>query len=253
LPDTWGIGEKFLMLPINAWNKEYQEVHLGGLTCDSHDFYTSEEHINAVFLPKSKRQASFGKDNGLYKFFTSSKDLTKYCDEVDYKETCLIIGTGGNANVKISDNFSCSTDNFIIKNNNSQVLNYYLYYWFINNMIKLEEYFHGSTIKHLSKVDLENIKIPIPSKEIQKHIVEECEYYDNLIDALKKENERLQNNNIIEMVLKSVSSNIEDTESHTILDIDNEPNIEINDSDLQTKKHSKKQSKKTTKKQTELI
>ena len=52
LPDTWGIGEKFLMLPINKWDNEYQEVHLGGLTCDGHDFYTSEEHINAVFLPK---------------------------------------------------------------------------------------------------------------------------------------------------------------------------------------------------------
>lgn len=52
LPDTWGIGEKFLMLPINQWENEYQEVHLGGLTCDGHDFYTSEEHINAVFLPK---------------------------------------------------------------------------------------------------------------------------------------------------------------------------------------------------------
>jgi arginine decarboxylase len=55
LPDTWGIGEKFLLLPINKWDKEYQEVHLGGLTCDSHDFYTSEEHINAVFLPKNEK------------------------------------------------------------------------------------------------------------------------------------------------------------------------------------------------------
>ena len=55
LPDTWGIGEKFLMLPINGWEREYQEVHLGGLTCDSHDFYTSEEHINAVFLPKTDK------------------------------------------------------------------------------------------------------------------------------------------------------------------------------------------------------
>jgi len=56
LPDTWGIGEKFLMLPINKWESEYQEVHLGGLTCDSHDFYTSEEHINAVFLPKLDKE-----------------------------------------------------------------------------------------------------------------------------------------------------------------------------------------------------
>jgi arginine decarboxylase len=52
LPDTWGIGEKFLMLPVNKWDSEYQQVNLGGLTCDSHDFYTSEEHINQVFLPR---------------------------------------------------------------------------------------------------------------------------------------------------------------------------------------------------------
>ncbi len=52
LPDTWGIGEKFLMLPINKWEKEYQRVVLGGITCDSHDYYDSEEHINEVFLPK---------------------------------------------------------------------------------------------------------------------------------------------------------------------------------------------------------
>jgi arginine decarboxylase len=52
LPDTWGIGEKFLMLPINKWKQEYQRVILGGITCDSHDYYDSEEHINEVFLPK---------------------------------------------------------------------------------------------------------------------------------------------------------------------------------------------------------
>lgn len=52
LPDTWGIGEKFLMLPINKWGDDYQRVVLGGITCDSHDYYDSEEHINEVFLPK---------------------------------------------------------------------------------------------------------------------------------------------------------------------------------------------------------
>ncbi|MCO5287485.1 MAG: arginine decarboxylase [Chitinophagaceae bacterium] len=52
LPDTWGIGEKFLMLPINKWDVEYQKVKLGGMTCDSNDYYDSEEHINEVFLPK---------------------------------------------------------------------------------------------------------------------------------------------------------------------------------------------------------
>ena len=53
LPDTWGIGQRFLMLPINKWDKDYQKVNLGGLTCDSQDYYNSEVHINQVFLPKN--------------------------------------------------------------------------------------------------------------------------------------------------------------------------------------------------------
>jgi arginine decarboxylase len=60
LPDTWGIGEKFLLLPINKWENEYQRVVLGGMTCDSHDYYDSEEHINEVFLPKTENE-----NNGL--------------------------------------------------------------------------------------------------------------------------------------------------------------------------------------------
>ncbi len=56
LPDTWGIGEKFLMLPVNKWENEYQRVVLGGITCDGHDYYDSEEHINEVFLPKTKSE-----------------------------------------------------------------------------------------------------------------------------------------------------------------------------------------------------
>jgi arginine decarboxylase len=63
LPDTWGIGEKFLMLPINKWSNEYQRVVLGGITCDSHDYYDSEEHINEVFLPKTKHNNPNEPDN----------------------------------------------------------------------------------------------------------------------------------------------------------------------------------------------
>lgn len=52
LPDTWGIGQKFLVLPVNKWQNKYKRTFLGGLTCDSHDFYTREAHINQVYLPK---------------------------------------------------------------------------------------------------------------------------------------------------------------------------------------------------------
>lgn len=52
LPDTWGIGHRFILLAINQWNQEYQRVNIGGLTCDSQDYYNSEVHMNQVFLPR---------------------------------------------------------------------------------------------------------------------------------------------------------------------------------------------------------
>ena len=53
LPDTWGIGQRFILLAVNHWHKEYQRVNLGGMTCDSQDYYNSEVDINQVFLPKT--------------------------------------------------------------------------------------------------------------------------------------------------------------------------------------------------------
>jgi arginine decarboxylase len=52
LPDTWAINQRYVFLAINNWNSEYERVNLGGLTCDSEDFYNAEVHSNAVFLPK---------------------------------------------------------------------------------------------------------------------------------------------------------------------------------------------------------
>ena len=51
LPDSWAINKRFIMLPINKWNHNYERVLLGGLTCDSDDYYNSEQHVNAIYLP----------------------------------------------------------------------------------------------------------------------------------------------------------------------------------------------------------
>jgi arginine decarboxylase len=51
LPDAWGIGERFVLLPINKWNNEYRRVNIGGLTCDNSDYYNSEIHESQVYLP----------------------------------------------------------------------------------------------------------------------------------------------------------------------------------------------------------
>jgi arginine decarboxylase len=60
LPDAWAINKKFIMLPINRWHEDYERVLLGGITCDSDDYYNSEQHINAIYLP------TYSKDQPLY-------------------------------------------------------------------------------------------------------------------------------------------------------------------------------------------
>lgn len=52
LPDTWALNQRFILLGINKWDCEYERVFLGGLTCDSEDYYNAEAHANAIFLPK---------------------------------------------------------------------------------------------------------------------------------------------------------------------------------------------------------
>ncbi|MGM0635071.1 MAG: arginine decarboxylase [Bacteroidota bacterium] len=56
LPDSWAINKRFIMLAINRWNDRYERVLLGGLTCDSDDYYNSEQHMNAIYLPKYEKE-----------------------------------------------------------------------------------------------------------------------------------------------------------------------------------------------------
>jgi len=52
LPDVWGLNQKYILLAVNMWDKPYQRIKIGGITCDSMDYYNSEAHANMVFLPK---------------------------------------------------------------------------------------------------------------------------------------------------------------------------------------------------------
>jgi len=52
MPDSWAINKRFIMLPLNRWNDTYERVLLGGVTCDSDDYYNSEQHVNAIYLPR---------------------------------------------------------------------------------------------------------------------------------------------------------------------------------------------------------
>lgn len=52
LPDSWAVSKRFVMLPLNQWHSNYERVFLGGLSCDSDDYYNSEQHTNAIYMPR---------------------------------------------------------------------------------------------------------------------------------------------------------------------------------------------------------
>lgn len=56
IPDAWSIHEKFILLPINKWDREYQRVNIGGISCDHSDYYNSDELNQEVMLPQYDTQ-----------------------------------------------------------------------------------------------------------------------------------------------------------------------------------------------------
>jgi len=155
------------------------------------------------FLPKSKKQASYGKDEGLYNFYTSS-DKVKKCDEADYNDEYLIIGNGGVANIKIDRNFSCSDHNYIINSNDK----YYLYYLLSSSIYLLENGFKGSTLKNLSKKYLEELEIPIPkTQELIDYWIDKISTPFNLKQEKEKRFKELENE--IKSKIKDIQDNYE--------------------------------------------
>ncbi|WP_369049155.1 arginine decarboxylase [Tenacibaculum sp. UWU-22] len=84
LPDSWAINKRFVMLPVNKWNHKYERVLLGGLTCDSDDYYNSEQHINGIYLPV------YEKENPLYVGFFNTGAYQETIGGFSGLQHCLI-------------------------------------------------------------------------------------------------------------------------------------------------------------------
>lgn len=60
LPDVWALNRRFLLMPINNWDAPYEKVILGGMTCDSDDYYSQEAHVDSIFMPKTRKVQYLG-------------------------------------------------------------------------------------------------------------------------------------------------------------------------------------------------
>ena len=145
------------------------------------------------FLPKSKRNAKYGKEVGEYPFFASSNVVTKYVDEPDYTKNKLVLGDGGTASINYAEkDFSCSDHCYILKPLDEEVLNCKYVYWYLySNLRVLEAGFKGIGIKNISKTYIQNVEIPVPSKEEQDNIVTILDKADKIRTKKRLANDKL--------------------------------------------------------------
>lgn len=134
------------------------------------------------FRLKSKIKAGDGLEQGLFPFYTSSSNLSKFLNEYHFDDTSLIFGTGGSASVHYcGSKFSASTDCFITHPiDHDKVDTKFIYYYFSGNIHLLQEGFKGAGLKHLSKEYLSCIEIFLPDLPTQQHIVAILEEADTL-------------------------------------------------------------------------
>jgi arginine decarboxylase len=51
LPDIWGVAQKFPLLALNGYSENIEKVILGGITCDSDDYYKTGKNDQDIYLP----------------------------------------------------------------------------------------------------------------------------------------------------------------------------------------------------------
>ena len=154
------------------------------------------------FIKTGKNKPLDNKKGSLYPYYGTS-NITGYTDEYLYDGCYLLTarnGAIGNCFI-VNGKFFPSDHIFIIDIDDKKLLKYIYYYIIINNKL-LDKLKTGLCIPNITKQILEDFKIPIPSIEKQKEIIEYLEFNDNLIKTLEKENEINKNN--AELLMKQI-------------------------------------------------
>jgi type I restriction enzyme S subunit len=121
-----------------------------------------------------------------------------------------------------------ASDCFSIIPKDKYIENNYLYYLLKMTQDKIYKSQTGTAQPHVYSKDLQDLKIPIPSLERQKEIIEYCEYNDSLIKQLEREieNNKTQAKQFIDdIILKQNKMKKEHKKS--ILEEDEHPIISI--------------------------
>ena len=79
-PDSWALSEHFIVLPLNHLDKPFQQVQLGGITCDSDDVYPPKPSHTPLYLPVETDELYIGFFSiGAYQEMLGGVKGSKHC------------------------------------------------------------------------------------------------------------------------------------------------------------------------------
>ena len=95
-PDSWALGEHFVVLPLNHLDKPFQRVQLGGITCDSDDVYPPKSSDSPLYLPVETRELYIGFFSiGAYQEMLGGVRGSKHCVLPEANELLIDRGDDG--------------------------------------------------------------------------------------------------------------------------------------------------------------
>ena len=136
-----------------------------------------------------KLDANASSENGIYPFFTCSRESLRI-DNYAYDCECVLIAGNGDLNVKYyKGKFNAYQRTYIVtlKNDIKDVSVKYIFKFFEKYVEKLRQLSVGGVIKYIKLGDLTNAKIPVPSLLEQERIVEELDCLSGVIEKKKEQ------------------------------------------------------------------
>lgn len=95
-PDSWALGEHFTVLPLNHLDQPFQQVQLGGITCDSDDIYPPKKSASPLFLPVETEDLYVGFFGiGAYQEMLGGVRGSKHCVLPEAQEVIIDLDADG--------------------------------------------------------------------------------------------------------------------------------------------------------------
>lgn len=146
-----------------------------------------------VNIKTGKLNANASDENGVYPFFTCSKETLRI-NKYSYDCECVLVAGNGDLNAKYyNGKFDAYQRTYILTNKDKDKLNLkYLYYFMQNYVETLRNQSIGGVIKYIKLENLTEAKINLVSLERQEEIINTLQKAEEIINERKRQIENLQ-------------------------------------------------------------